>query len=105
MTNPHIDQFRDDMKHIMSSYQGRRAVWHFLGLCGEGSNPFAAGMPDVTGYNCGMQNAGILMKLALDHDQYVQMMNEAKERANDYRPEQPEPDPIADAFPEPKPGS
>lgn len=72
---------RDDLKHVMSSVQGRRLIWLLLNNAGVFSLSFT-GDNASTNFNEGRRNEGLrLFNEVMTHcpDLYLTMANEARE--------------------------
>lgn len=86
----------DDMKHVMSSEQGRRFVWGLLDQAGVFRISFT-GEVNSTIFNEGNRNAGLALfndVFGLCPDLYLQMAKEAeKDREANHGNTTPESDP------------
>lgn len=68
-----------DVKHLMSSREGRRFIWRMLDRTGVYRTSFTGN--STTFFNEGMRNIGLLLMADINEacaDMYVQMMMEAK---------------------------
>lgn len=75
---------RDDLKHVMSSEQGRRLIWLLLSNAGVFSLSFT-GDNAATNFNEGRRSEGLrLFNEVMKHcpDLYLTMANEAREEAD-----------------------
>lgn len=69
-----------DIRWILSSPQGRRFFWRYLGECGVFKTSFTGS--SQTFFNEGQRNVGLMLLADLNEaqpDAYVTMMKEAKE--------------------------
>lgn len=64
MSNPltlqtsYID--RDALLYMLSLPQGRKVLWDILAISGLFHQPFRAGDPEATAFNCGALNVGLI---------------------------------------------
>jgi hypothetical protein len=75
------DRELNDIRHILSSPQGRRFLWRYLSACGVYKISFDHS-GSITSFNEGMRNIGL--KLLSDvtdasPEAYIEMMKESKE--------------------------
>ena len=70
----------DDIRHVLSSQQGRRFAWRLLTHCGVFRSIWSNSA--VIHYNAGMQDVGHFIQgeiIAADENAYLKMMKESKE--------------------------
>ncbi|MEN4542892.1 hypothetical protein [Pantoea agglomerans] len=76
-----VERQRDDLKHVMSSVQGRRLIWLLLSNAGVFALSFT-GDNAATNFNEGRRSEGLrLFNEVMTHcpDLYLTMANEARE--------------------------
>lgn len=68
-----------DVQQVMMTKCGRALIWRQLSRLNVYGNPFVAGMPDVTAFQCGERNAGLwLLQEVMEAcpDLYAKMQEE-----------------------------
>lgn len=71
----------NDIRQVLSSLQGRRFVWKYLGVCGVDRISFGNGN-DNTNFLEGQRNVGLKLKADIvdaDPEYFLQMIKESKE--------------------------
>lgn len=71
----------DTVNSLLKTPEGRQFIWWLLsiGKAGQGTQPFIAGSPDQTAFNCGEQNVGnqILERIiALNPQGYLRILED-----------------------------
>ena len=73
------DRELNDLRHVLSSVQGRRFLWRMLGFCKVNGSVWESSAR--IHYNSGQQDVGHHMLaeiIAADEDAYLNMMKESK---------------------------
>lgn len=76
-------QDKSDLKHIMGTPQGRRAVYRFLNITGLNADPFSGEETNRAHYRMGRASAGREQQnMLLKHcpDEFLAMLKEAKDK-------------------------
>lgn len=73
----------DDLRKVLSTREGRRLLWRYMGLCGVFKNPHTA-ESHQTSFYCGMQAIGQTMLSDINESRdeaLLMMMREARDDA------------------------
>lgn len=75
----------EDLAVVLSTQNGRRFCWRYLGKCGNYHTSFDAGNPHITSFNEGARNIGLQLMVDLeeaDPEAFLKMIEEGRKDEN-----------------------